>query len=394
MDAFVRCIDSQFSKKEILHIGFDSSYVDFASKKYDYRLFKIFNLAPHQATIIKQTALSLGSDAAVHRDVLMCRIESSDVLIGGSVSQILSLCSKLKKQPFSLSKIAVEIETQLSFSLVPMKIRNRLFDFEKKTFLMGILNVTPDSFSDGGKFFSVDDALEQAKELIKSSDIIDIGAESTRPLAMPVDSDEEIKRLIPVVEAIRELDGDIPISIDTRNSKTAKLALDAGADMINDVSGLSYDSSMACIVRDYDIPVVLTHSENIINMEKSCEYKKGVVDEVFFSLSKKIDYAISCGIDRKKIIVDIGIGFDKTYDENLELIQRMDEFFSLGCPILAGVSRKSVVKKIAGEDISSLDEATLAMNAYLVTKKINILRVHNVSIHRKSIELVDELVRR
>ena len=129
-------------------------------------------------------------------------------------------------------------------------------------------------------------------------------------------------------------------------------------------------------------------------MEKSYEYKKGVVDEVFFSLSKKIDYAVSCGIDRKKIILDVGIGFDKTYEENLELIRRMNEFFSLGCPILAGISRKSVIKKIAGDDISSLDEVTLAMDAYLVSKKINILRVHNVSIHYKSIGLVDELVRR
>ena len=390
----MRQISSRFSKEEMLRIGFDSTYVNYASKKYVYRLFKIFGLAPHQATIIKQTALSLGSDAAVHRDVLMCRIESSDVLLGGSISQILSLCSKLKKQPFSLSKIASEIENQLSFSLVPMKIRNRLFDFEKKTFLMGILNVTPDSFSDGGKYFNVDAALEHAKELIEYSDIIDIGAESTRPLAMPVDSDEEIKRLIPVVEAIRKIDDDIPISIDTRNARTAKLALDAGADMINDVSAFAYDPSMASVVRDYNVPVVLTHSENIINMEKSYEYKKGVVDEVFFSLSKKIDYAVSCGIDRKKIILDVGIGFDKTYEENLELIRRMNEFFSLGCPILAGISRKSVIKKIAGDDISSLDEVTLAMDAYLVSKKINILRVHNVSIHYKSIGLVDELVRR
>ena len=394
MDVLIRQIDSRFSKEEMARIGFDSGYVDSASKKYDYRLFKIFGLAPYQATIIKQTALSLGSDAAVHRDVLMCKIDSSDVLLGGSVAQIISICGKLKKQPFSLSKIAVELEKQIIPKVAPMKIRKKLFDFEKKTFLMGILNVTPDSFSDGGKYFEKDAALMHAKELIAKSDILDIGAESTRPGAQPIEQEEEIRRLLPIIEGIRQIDDDIPISVDTRNSKTARAVLDAGADMINDVSGLSYDPSMADVISDYGVPVVLMHSENAINMQTSPEYKRGVVDDVFFALAKKVDFALSCGIDKKNIILDVGIGFDKTYEENLELIRRMDEFFSLGYPLLAGVSRKSVIKKIAGDDISSRDEATLAVSAYLASKKINILRVHNVSIHRKSIELIDELVRR
>ena len=394
MDVLIRQIDSRFSKEEMARIGFDSGYVDSASKKYDYRLFKIFGLAPYQATIIKQTALSLGSDAAVHRDVLMCKIDSSDVLLGGSVAQIISICGKLKKQPFSLSKIAVELEKQIIPKVAPMKIRKKLFDFEKKTFLMGILNVTPDSFSDGGKYFEKDAALMHAKELIAKSDILDIGAESTRPGAQPIEQEEEIRRLLTIIEGIRQIDDDIPISVDTRNSKTARAVLDAGADMINDVSGLSYDSSMADVISDYGVPVVLMHSENAINMQITHEYKRGVVDDVFFALAKKVDFALSCGIDKKNIILDVGIGFDKTYEENLELIRRMDEFFSLGYPLLAGVSRKSVIKKIAGEDISSRDEATLAVSAYLASKKINILRVHNVSIHRKSIELIDELVRR
>ena len=394
MNVLIRQIDSRFSKEEMARIGFDCAYIDAASKKYDYRLFKIFGLAPHQATIIKQTALSLGSDAAVHRDVLMCKIDSSDVLLGGSVAQIISICDKLKKQPFSLSKIAVELEKQIIPKVAPMKIRKKLFDFEKKTFLMGILNVTPDSFSDGGKYFEKDAALMHAKELIAKSDILDIGAESTRPGAQPIEQEEEIRRLLPIIEGIRQIDDDIPISVDTRNSKTARAVLDAGADMINDVSGLSYDSSMADVIRDYGVPVVLMHSENAINMQTSPEYKRGVVDDVFFALAKKVDFALSCGIDKKNIILDVGIGFDKTYEENLELIRRMDEFFSLGYPLLAGVSRKSVIKKIAGDDISSRDEATLAVSAYLASKKINILRVHNVSIHRKSIELIDELVRR
>ena len=394
MDVLIRQIDSRFSKEEMARIGFDSGYVDSASKKYDYRLFKIFGLAPYQATIIKQTALSLGSDAAVHRDVLMCKIDSSDVLLGGSVAQIISICGKLKKQPFSLSKIAVELEKQIIPKVAPMKIRKKLFDFEKKTFLMGILNVTPDSFSDGGKYFEKDAALMHAKELIAKSDILDIGAESTRPGAQPIEQEEEIRRLLPIIEGIRQIDDDIPISVDTRNSKTARAVLDAGADMINDVSGLSYDPSMADVISDYGVPVVLMHSENAINMQTTHEYKRGVVDDVFFALAKKVDFALSCGIDKKNIILDVGIGFDKTYEENLELIRRMDEFFSLGYPLLAGVSRKSVIKKIAGDDISSRDEATLAVSAYLASKKINILRVHNVSIHRKSIELIDELVRR
>lgn len=376
-------------------LGFDCSYIDCASKKYSFKLFKIFGLCAHQATIIKQCALSVGTDAAVHRDVLMCKIESSDVLVAGSVSQLFALSQKLKKQPFSLSKLAEDLLLQLTMELVPLKIRENIFDWNKKTYIMGILNVTPDSFSDGGCWFEKDAALSHARKIIETSDILDLGAESTRPGALAICADEEIKRLIPILKSIREFDSNFPISIDTRNSKTAKAALEAGADIINDVSGLEWDKQMVDVIKDFDAPVVLMHSlPHEINMSQVPYYEGGVVNEVFKNLSKKIDFALSRGIKKKNIIIDVGIGFDKTFENNLELIRRMDEFLSLGCALLAGVSRKSVIKKIVGENLESLDDGTLALSAYLASKKINILRVHNTSVHRSSIDLIDELVRR
>lgn len=395
MSFLVRKISFGNEFSEILNLGFDSEYLDVAVKKYQFGLFKISNVSPWQATIIKQLALSLGTDAAVHRDVIKCAIDSSDVLLAGSVSQLLSLCKKLKKQPFGLSKLSEKLENQLKPTLPELKIRNTIFDWNKKTYLMGILNVTPDSFSDGGLYFDKKSALQKAQEISEYADIIDIGAESTRPNAEPVEVEEEIGRLIPVIEAIRQVDDSTPISVDTRNVKTAEKALQAGADMINDVSGLGWDADMARVLSEHGSPVVIMHSlGNAVNLAQEPDYQKNIVDEVYSSLTQKIDYAIDCGIKKSNIIIDVGIGFDKTFEHNIELLSRMDEFSSLGCAVLAGVSRKSVVKSFAGEDIQSRDETTLALSAYLVAKKINILRVHNSTIHKAPLELINKLVRR
>ncbi len=395
MSFLVRKISFGNEFLEILNLGFDRVYLDVAVKKYQFGLFKISDVTPWQATIIKQLALSLGTDAAVHRDVLKCAIDSSDVLLAGSVSQLLTLCKKLKKQPFGLAKLSEKLENQLKPMTLELKIRNTIFDWSKRTYLMGILNITPDSFSDGGLYFDKKNALQKAQEIAKYADIIDIGAESTRPHAEPVDVEEEMNRLIPVIETIREVNDSTPISVDTRNAKTAQKALQAGADMINDVSGLTRDKDMARVLSEHDSPVVIMHSlGSAVNLAQEPDYRKNIVDEVYSSLAQKIDYALDNGIKKSNIIIDAGIGFDKTFEHNLELISRMDEFSSLECAVLAGVSRKSVVKSFAGEDIQSRDETTLALSAYLASKKINILRVHNSTIHKAPLELIDKLVRR
>lgn len=388
MSFLIKGIDEDFSLKSIQEVGFDHSYANKAVDKYNFRLLKIYNLTPQQASILKQTALSAGCDCAVHREVITCKVEKSDAILGGSIAQIKQVASKLKHQPFSLVKLSDCLLKNLDARLLPLDIRGQVFDWSK-TYLMGILNVTPDSFSDGGKYFSSEDALTQAKELAQSSDIIDIGGESTRPYSQEIDPSEEIKRVCPVITSIRENGIDTPISIDTRNAETAKQAILAGADIINDVSGGVWDAAMLDVASEFQVPFILMHSIGTPqNMQDNPHYEK-VVDEVYLDLSKKIDTALKKGIKKEKIIVDIGIGFGKNTDHNLELLSRISEFKSLGCPLLAGISRKSFISK--DMPVEEKDIITLAINSFLAEKGVNILRVHNPQLHRKPLSFIDRL---
>jgi len=375
-------------RNSVQEVGFEAGYVEKVLPKYTFRLFKVFDLSPQQASILKQTALSVGCDCAVHREVITCKIDKTDAVLGGTVSQLCQIASKLKAQPFSLSKLSAELLFHIEAQLSPIALRGKVFDWSK-TYLMGILNVTPDSFSDSGKYFSPEAAIAQAKELAKYSDIIDIGGESTRPFSQKVDSEEEIKRIVPIITSIREQGVELPISIDTRNAETARLALSAGADIVNDVSGGVWDSSMLDVVAEFQAPFILMHSLGAPDsMQQNPTYER-VVDEVYLDLESKIKNAVQKGVAKEKIIVDIGIGFGKTQEHNIELLSRVSEFKSLGCPILVGVSRKSFITDAA--TIEEKDLATLAINSCLATRGVDILRVHNPQLHQKSIAFIDRL---
>jgi dihydropteroate synthase len=386
----VKEVNEDFAFASIQEVGFEPSYVSKVVDKYNFKLLKIYDLTPQQASILKQTALSVGCDCAVHREVITCKIEKSDVVLGGAISQIKEVAQKLKHQPFSLSKLADDIVAVLACQYAPMEIRGKLFDWTK-TYLMGILNVTPDSFSDGGKYFSQDDALSHSKEIANYCDIIDIGGESTRPGSSAVSPEEEIKRICPVITSIRANGIDIPISIDTRNAETAKQAILAGADIVNDVSGGVWDSGMVDIVAEFQTPFILMHSiRTPETMQENPQYFS-VVDEVYKDLSSKIDKAVQGGVKKEKIIVDIGIGFGKRLEHNLELLHRVSEFKSLGCPLLVGVSRKSFMSQITDLTEDERDMATLAVDAYLASLNVDILRVHNPKIHKKALTIIDKI---
>ena len=227
-----------------------------------------------------------------------------------------------------------------------------MFGFNKRPLLMGILNVTPDSFSDGGKHFKIEDAINHAKELIKQGvDIIDIGGESTRPYAEPVSEEEELRRVIPVVKWCRDAAPQSLISIDTYKSNVAQLALIAGADMINDVSGLTMDPEMVKVAAKNNCPIVIMHNKGIPATKPA---RRGapvarpddVIQEVYRWLEKQTDFAIKNGVKQDNIIIDPGIGFGKTPEEDYELIKNLQEFKSLGFPILVGPSRKSFIRKL------------------------------------------------
>ncbi len=392
---YIRKITPASLEQAIQDTGFDKSYVKQALPKYRFNLYKIHNLNCQQAAIIKQLALSVGADAAVHREVITCKVDESSIVLGCTDSQLKILCGKLKKQPFRLGELSGNFNEILSQNtLKPLKIRNKIFDWSAKTYIMGILNVTPDSFSDGGKFYSPEKAFEQAKKMIESgADIIDIGGESTRPFSKEVLPEEELKRVIPVIEKIRGFDGNMPISIDTRHSEVAKEAIKAGADIINDVSGLEWDENMSAVACEFNVPIVIMHSKSSPEtMQIDPVYEKNIIDAVYEALSDKLQKAVSSGIKPENIIIDPGIGFGKTFEHNLEIIKRISEFKTLGCPILVGVSRKSVISGILNPDHDEKEEANIALNAFLASQGVNIVRVHDAEKTIRALKVLDRVL--
>ena len=370
---------------ELNSIGFDSTYIDIAKNKYSGKLYKIYNLKPHEANILKQLCLSLGFDCAVSRETIMCTCETTNALIFATTNQINKLIKKLSIQPFRLQELATCLKQQKSLNLEPLKLRNNTFDWTHP-YVMGIVNATPDSFSDGGEY----NPIEQVVKLIEDgADIIDIGGESTKPNAEFVSVDEEIKRVIPVIDEVRKRGINIPISVDTRNYKTAKLAIEAGADVINDVSALEHDIELFNYVVKNNIPTIIMHSDKVPACSDNFT-NSDIVEEVYFSLKNKIDKLIDAGMDRSNIIIDVGIGFGKSKDACFELLKRMSEFTSLQQPILLGISRKSFIRNEFDLPISKADYPTALYSAMLPC--VNVHRVHSVYMTKKYLEFASKII--
>lgn len=378
-DFVLREIKKTNIENELKKIGFDKSYTHKAKEKFEYKNIKIYSLKPAMANIIKQTSLSVGCDCATHREVITGKIENSDCILGGSVSQIKKVAEKLKFQPFGLKKLGEELE-KLCPPLAggPKSVISR-----RGTQLVGILNLTPNSFSDGGMYNDFERAKEHLLELINDgADIVDIGAESTKPYSKAVPAKEQLEKLIPIIDFAK---GKIPLSIDTRSSEVAEECLNAGADIINDVSGFDYDEKMADIIAKYNVPVIIQHSKGTPeNMQNSPVYAD-LMEEIFLNLRKKVDFARSKGIEN--IIIDPGIGFGKSREDNFEIIHRVEEFESLGCPIMLGISRKSLLN-MQNADNFDKDIYTTAINALAIERNVDYIRVHNVKMHKKLIDLM------
>ena len=264
--------------------------------------------------------------------------------------------------------------------MLTLQIRGRYFNWGERTYLMGILNVTPDSFSDGGEFNSVETALTQAKKMIDNGvDIIDVGGESTRPNAEAVSVEAELNRVIPVIRQLRQ-ESLIPISIDTTKAVVAEKAIAAGADLVNDISGATFDDKMLKTVAQIDVPIVLMHIRGTPKTMLNLTQYQDVATEVIEFLDKQVNKAIACGIDRSKIIIDPGIGFAKTAEQSLELLQRLAQFKVLDIPLLVGVSRKSFMRPILNKDNAKDRVWGTAAACYgAIAKGADILRVHDVS---------------
>jgi len=267
-----------------------------------------------------------------------------------------------------------------------MRIGNKEFKLNERTYIMGILNVTPDSFSDGGKYNSITESLKHAEQMIAEGvDIIDVGGESTRPNYIHISDEEEIERVVPVIQELKR-HFDVTISIDTYKSKVADATLAVGADLINDIWGLKYDNNMAMVISKYDVPVCIMHNR------KEAVYENFMA-EVISDLQESIDIGLATGIKRDKLILDPGIGFAKTYEMNLILMNRLEELKQFGLPILLGTSRKSMIGLTLDEPVENRVEGTIATSVMGVMKGCNFVRVHDVLSNLRAIRMTEAILR-
>ena len=267
-----------------------------------------------------------------------------------------------------------------------MRIGKRDFPLGERTYLMGILNVTPDSFSDGGQHNRKEEALEHARRMIlEGADILDIGGESTRPNYTMISEEEEIARVVPVIEAIRR-ESDIPISIDTYKAKVAQAACEAGADLINDIWGLKYDPAMAGIVKRYHAAVCIMHNRKAVDYQ---EFDREFTEDIKESLK----LAQEAGISEDKIILDPGVGFAKTYEMNLYLINHLERMLAFGYPVLLGTSRKSVIGLTLNEPVETRLAGTIATSVMAVMKGCHFIRVHDVKENYRAVRMTEALLK-
>ncbi len=376
-DFLIKEVHNTDIKQELLNIGFDKGYSRFATSKYNYVNLKIFDLSVPQANILKQSALSVGADCATHREVITGKAELTACILGGSLSQIDKIAKKIKGQPFGLKDLSEQLLNFISKKEKP-----------SKTKLMGVLNLTENSFSDGGLYYEYDDAIKHLKKLIKDgADIIDIGAESTKPYSEPVEVEEQLDKLLPILKYVEEKKIETPISIDTRSSKVARICIQYGAKIINDVSGFDYDEQMIDVIaQNSHVKIILQHSLGTPeNMQENPIYSN-LMDEIYCSLHNKVQLALSRGIKKENIIIDPGIGFGKTRKDNFEILKRWQELKGIGCPVLIGVSRKSLLnmQKSTNEE---KDIYTLALDSILISQNVDYLRVHNVKLHKNFLDI-------
>lgn len=394
-------IDNLTEARRVLEeLGVDSGGVQIMKHKMPHLLISVENVQARATHIIKEVMLSRGGECATPREVYSLGKESVRVIMMGTVRQFQSAVGNLKAQPFGLSGLAEElrvvVERAVSESPEGRVIQAGRFSLPLggKTLIMGILNVTPDSFSDGGRYQSHEEAVERAVEMVKAgADIIDVGGESTRPGSEPVTLEEETRRTIPVIKAIADA-VDVPISIDSYKSEVSERALDAGAVILNDISGLRFDPEMIRLAAESKAPVIIMHMQGVPgNMQENPEYDDVVLDITRF-LRARAQAAVDGGVDPKKIIVDPGIGFGKSVDHNLEIIRCLDRFKSLGYPVLIGPSRKRFIGGVLDRDTGQRLLGTVATVALSVAGGADIVRVHDVEQMVDVVKMSDAVIRR
>jgi dihydropteroate synthase len=390
----IEIADLSSAEAALLKLGADPAGVKIMGPKSVFRVVKLKNVPSTAANILKQEILSYGGEAANAYGALNLSVETTEVLVCATLAQFEKLAEKLKQHQFGLPALAREIETALAnydSPPPPLKIGNKEFRFGGRTYIMGILNVTPDSFSDGGKYHTPREAAEAAKKMaLDGADIIDIGGQSTRPGSKEIPVEEELNRVIPVIEKLNQ--ENLLISVDTYRSAVAEAALRAGAHMINDISGLHFDPDLAKVCAKYQVPLVVMHIKGTPQNMQTAPTYQDLIAEILSYLSESVQLAKAAGV--KDVIVDPGFGFGKTVAHNLELLRSLRSFKSLGRPLLIGTSRKSTIGEVLNLPVTSRLEGTAATIAVAISGGVDIIRVHDVAEMKKVAKMTDAIVRR
>lgn len=380
-------------------IGVDPRGIEIMVDKFQHFTLRFFNLSFRQAAIIKQEMLAKGGEAAISWKV--CGWDQTGfgdffgLLLSGTLRQLNELIQKLKLQPFGLPVIAGTIERTLknyTADFNPLMIKGEPYDLQSQTYIMGIINITPDSFSKDGLYFQenyIDQAVRRAQQMIADgAHFIDVGAESTRPGAPRVDEEEEEKRLLPALKELVKV-VNVPVSVDTYKPKVAEKALNFGASIINDIWGLQSPTDpehrMAKLAADAKVPVIIMH-----NRKEKTNYQF-IMKEIVEELGESITIGVNSGLELGQIIIDPGVGFAKTCQDNLQVLRNLDQLKILGRPILLGTSRKSVIGLTLDLPVEERLEGTIATVVWGISQGARIVRVHDVKEISRAVRMYDAI---
>ncbi|AGB03966.1 dihydropteroate synthase [Aciduliprofundum sp. MAR08-339] len=383
---------NQGAKDMMCKIGVSKEGTEIMDKKSRFFILKLENLPLKGALLLKQEALAAGMECALPWCTAALNCEETDAVLFGTERQFEILMEKMKLQPFKGKTIAEEMHSAIeNFQREKYTIRAREYRVSiPPTKIMGILNVTPNSFSDGGKYLDVNSAVSRAREMVREGvDIIDVGGESSRPFSEPVSEEEELRRIIPVIEELEDIK--VPVSVDTYKPKVAEEALKRGASMVNDIYGLRKEG-MAKVVADYDAAVVIMHMKGEPKNMQRNPYYEDTIGEIAKFLRDRVEFALRYGIEEDRIIIDPGIGFGKRVEDNLRILKYISAFKSLGFPILLGASRKSYMGKLFNLDVQDRLETTLASDVMAVMGGASIIRIHDVKENVRAIRMVEKIM--
>ena len=375
-------------------IGAHQASLPIFANKNQILPFKLLQVRTPAANIIKQEMLAAGGDAVVPTGCVLNKDKYSDVLLLGTRKHYNILLKKLELMPyFGMDKIKAELEAVISESKLQTTLADgRVLNYDK-VLVMGILNITPDSFYADSRTAIEDVVAKAGQMLADGADILDIGGESTRPGSEAVEAAEEQARVVPVIEALRKAYPEAVISIDTYRASTARAAIKAGADIINDISAMEADAEMLDVVCETNVPIVLMHMRGTPkNMQTQCDYKN-VVEEVAVHLAERANLLRERGVGADKIILDPGMGFAKNVEQNLKLMRDLNALTSFGYPVLLAASRKSTIGKVLGElPAEERLEGTIATSCQAVYAGANMVRVHDVKENLRAIRMLEAIL--